>query len=57
MRKHGKKFTAARAQTRPAAPYSWRETFFSERGTLIALAIGFLLLYLKFVVLRSRAGL
>jgi len=36
---------------------SWRETFFSERGTLIAIAIGFLLLYLKFVVLRSRAGL
>ena len=30
----------------PAA-YSWRETFFSERGTLIAIAAGYLLLYAK----------
>jgi protein-S-isoprenylcysteine O-methyltransferase Ste14 len=28
-------------------PYSWRETFFSERGTLIAIALGFVLLWLK----------
>ena len=27
--------------------YSWRETLFSERGTLIAIAIGYLLLWLK----------
>lgn len=27
--------------------YSWRETLFSERGTLIAIAVGYLLLYLK----------
>jgi hypothetical protein len=27
--------------------YSWRETLFSERGTLIAIAIGLLLLGLK----------
>ncbi len=31
-----------------AAPmFSWRETFYSERGTLVAIAIGFALLYLK----------
>jgi len=30
----------------PAA-YSWRETFFSERGTLVAIAAGYLLLWLK----------
>jgi protein-S-isoprenylcysteine O-methyltransferase Ste14 len=29
------------------APYSWRETFYSERGTLIAIAAGYLLLWLK----------
>ncbi len=28
-------------------PYSWRETFYSERGTLIAIAVGYLLLWLK----------
>ena len=27
--------------------FSWRETFFSERGTLIAIAIGFALLWIK----------
>ncbi len=26
---------------------SWRETFFSERGTLIAIAVGYLLLWIK----------
>lgn len=30
-----------------AAPYSWRATLFSERGTLIAIAGGYLLLSLK----------
>jgi len=29
--------------------FSWRETIFSERGTLIAIAAGFALLYLKFL--------
>jgi len=29
------------------APFSWRETLFSERGTLIAIAVGFLLLWAK----------
>jgi protein-S-isoprenylcysteine O-methyltransferase Ste14 len=33
-----------------AVRFSWRETFFSERGTLIAIAAGFLLLYLKLIV-------
>ena len=31
--------------SRPA--FSWYETFYSERGTLIAIAVGFLLLYVK----------
>jgi protein-S-isoprenylcysteine O-methyltransferase Ste14 len=30
-----------------AARFSWGETFFSERGTLIAIAAGYLLLWLK----------
>jgi protein-S-isoprenylcysteine O-methyltransferase Ste14 len=30
-----------------AGAFSWRETLFSERGTLIAIAAGFLLLWLK----------
>ena len=28
-------------------PYGWRETLFSERGTLIAIAVGYLLLWIK----------
>jgi protein-S-isoprenylcysteine O-methyltransferase Ste14 len=28
-------------------PFSWRETLFSERGTLLAMAAGYLLLWLK----------
>ena len=31
----------------PRAAYSWRQTFFSERGTLIAIAFGLLFLYVK----------
>jgi protein-S-isoprenylcysteine O-methyltransferase Ste14 len=31
----------------PSAAFSWRETVFSERGTLIAMAAGYLLLWLK----------
>jgi protein-S-isoprenylcysteine O-methyltransferase Ste14 len=30
-----------------ASRYGWRETLFSERGTLIAIAAGYVLLYLK----------
>ena len=33
--------------TAAAAAFSWRETLFSERGTLIAIGVGFLLLWLK----------
>lgn len=29
------------------ATFTWRETFFSERGTLIAIGLGYALLYLK----------
>jgi protein-S-isoprenylcysteine O-methyltransferase Ste14 len=31
----------------PDAPHSWRHTFFSERGTLIAIALGCALLWVK----------
>src|SRR5262249_59589312 len=27
--------------------FSWRDTFFSERGTLIAIAVGYVLLWIK----------
>jgi protein-S-isoprenylcysteine O-methyltransferase Ste14 len=30
-----------------AAVFGWRETFFSERGTLIAIAVGLVLLWIK----------
>jgi protein-S-isoprenylcysteine O-methyltransferase Ste14 len=38
-----------RSQTAPssAPAFSWRETLYSERGTLIAIAVGYALLYLK----------
>jgi protein-S-isoprenylcysteine O-methyltransferase Ste14 len=36
-----------RVQAGSDAPFSWRQTFFSERGTLIAIATGYLLLWLK----------
>ncbi len=32
---------------RAATGYSWRQTLFSERGTLIAIVLGFLLLWIK----------
>lgn len=39
------------ATSGPAAVgYSWRQTFFSERGTLIAIGLGFLLLWVKTAV-------
>lgn len=31
----------------PSVKFSWRETLFSERGTLIAIAVGYLLLWFK----------
>jgi len=36
----------AQAAAHPV-PFSWRETFYSERGTLIAIAAGYLLLWVK----------
>jgi len=33
--------------TSAAVAFSWRDTLFSERGTLIAIGVGFLLLWLK----------
>jgi protein-S-isoprenylcysteine O-methyltransferase Ste14 len=36
----------AASQTRPGS-FSWRETLFSERGTLIAIALGYLVLWVK----------
>ena len=37
-----------RTADRPLPPaFSWRETLFSERGTLIAIAVGFLILWVK----------
>lgn len=40
------RFAPIKQASSPAA-YSWRETFFSERGTLIGIAAGYLLLYAK----------
>lgn len=34
----------------PSTPFSWRDAFFSERGTLIAIAAGYLLLWVKAMV-------
>ena len=38
-------FSASSAAS--AVAFSWRETFFSERGTLLAIAAGYLLLWIK----------
>jgi protein-S-isoprenylcysteine O-methyltransferase Ste14 len=38
---------------RSAVAFSWRDTLFSERGTLLAIAAGFLLLWMKLSVLGS----
>ena len=38
---------AASASSSSRGAFSWRETFFSERGTLIAIAVGFVLIYVK----------
>jgi len=45
-RERGKQPGSASSAT-SAVPFNWRETLFSERGTLIAIAIGFVLLSLK----------
>jgi protein-S-isoprenylcysteine O-methyltransferase Ste14 len=41
---------AGEAPPLPRDPFSWRETLFSERGTLIAIAAGYILLAIKFSV-------
>jgi protein-S-isoprenylcysteine O-methyltransferase Ste14 len=38
---------SAGSATSPVNVFSWRETLYSERGTLIAIAVGYGLLYLK----------
>jgi protein-S-isoprenylcysteine O-methyltransferase Ste14 len=35
------------ARSEPDTTFSWRETLFSERGTLIAIAVGFVVLWVK----------
>jgi protein-S-isoprenylcysteine O-methyltransferase Ste14 len=48
--------TAERMSSSPVAQasgFSWRETLFSERGTLIAIGVGYGLLAVKDAVLRS----
>ena len=44
------KTVVSASAARSAVAFSWRETFLSERGTLLAIAIGYLLLYVKFTV-------
>jgi protein-S-isoprenylcysteine O-methyltransferase Ste14 len=43
-------FAALRAGRQPAPPHRWRDTFFSERGTLVAIAMGFVLLWIKVTI-------
>jgi protein-S-isoprenylcysteine O-methyltransferase Ste14 len=43
----GSRATEAAAPTQPNARFSWPETLFSERGTLIAIVAGYALLWLK----------
>ena len=46
-RDRGEKDLSAISASSAVKPYSWRETVFSERGTLLAIAAGYLLLWLK----------
>jgi hypothetical protein len=39
--------TSASSESSVVASFTWRDTVFSERGTLIAIAGGYLLLWLK----------
>jgi protein-S-isoprenylcysteine O-methyltransferase Ste14 len=41
------RWSRAVADTRGDSAFSWRDSFFSERGTLLAIAIGYLLLWWK----------
>ena len=42
--------SGSKAGTAQNPPFSWRETLFSERGTLIAIAAGYTLLFVKLQV-------
>ena len=44
------------AASRPPTTFSWRQTLFSERGTLIAIAVGFALLYAKSLIASAFVG-
>jgi protein-S-isoprenylcysteine O-methyltransferase Ste14 len=50
-------FRGAEATRPPQAAHSWRETFFSERGTLIAIAVGYVLLGVKSAMASGVWGL
>jgi protein-S-isoprenylcysteine O-methyltransferase Ste14 len=39
-------------EAKPRDPFSWRDTLFSERGTIIAIAVGFGLLFAKSLILK-----
>jgi len=41
------RFSFVRPSTPPAEPFSWTQTLFSERGTFVAIAVGYLLLWIK----------
>jgi protein-S-isoprenylcysteine O-methyltransferase Ste14 len=45
--KRGAPSSTGTGQAASAERHSWRETFYSERGTLVAIAVGYLLLWLK----------
>ena len=46
-RERREKNLSANSASSAVKPYSWRETLFSERGTLLAIAAGYLLLWIK----------
>ena len=46
------RFAVAATSATEQRVFSWRDTFYSERGTLIAIVVGFLLLRLKDPILR-----
>jgi hypothetical protein len=52
--KLGNDLSGAMDQTEPSSGvFSWRDTFYSERGTLIAIAVGYALLAIKQAILGS----
>lgn len=49
----GRQPPVASPQSPDTPPFSWRDTLFSERGTLIAIGVAYLLLWLKAAALPS----